>query len=217
MKKKLDILYEDKYIIIVNKEAGLLTIASDKEKIKTLYHEVSTYLKKQNKNNKVFIVHRLDKDTSGIVLLAKNKKVKEELQNNWHLFKREYYAVVYGNVLKKFGTIKNYLSETKTYLVHKSNKKYGKLAITHYQKIKSNSKYSLLKINIETGRKHQIRVHLNDLGYPIVGDKLYNKIKNKGLKRLYLHASSLEFIHPISKESMFINSTYPEIFNNLCK
>ena len=169
-KEKLDIVYEDKYLIIVNKKSGMLTISTDKEKINTLYHQVREYLQKQNKNNKVFIIHRLDKDTSGLIMFAKSEKIKRLMQDNWSNVKREYMVVVNGNVKNNKGIIKSYLKETKTNLVYSTNNKNGKLAITEYEKIKSNKLYTLLKINLLTGRKNQIRVHLNDLGYPIVGD-----------------------------------------------
>ena len=213
-KKKLDILYEDKFIIIVNKPSNLLTIANDSEQDNTLYNQVYTYLKQKHKNNKVFIVHRLDKDTSGIVLFAKNADIKYILQNNWEKVKRYYYAVVNGEVKKEKDVIKSYLKETKTFLVYSSNDKRGKLAITEYETLKKNNKYSLLKIDIKTGRKNQIRVHLNDINHSIVGDKKYG-INNNPLKRLCLHAYYLEFIHPITNELIKIETKYPKDFNKL--
>lgn len=208
-KEKLDILYEDKYVIAVNKKSGLLTIGTTKERENTLYHQVLEYLKQKHKSNKVFIVHRLDKDTSGIVLFAKNENTKIKLQDNWSSVNREYIALVSGNVEKDKDIIKSYLKETKTFLVYSSNDKKGKLAITEYEKICSNKNYSLLKINIKTGRKNQIRVHLNDIGYPIVGDKKYGNIKNKQIKRLCLHANKLEFIHPVTNNLIKIESKCP--------
>ncbi len=207
-KKKLDILYEDKDIIVVSKSVHLLTISTLKEKENTLYYQVSTYLKKQNKNNKVFIVHRLDKDTSGIVVFAKNIKAKNILQDNWANVKREYIALVRGNMPSK-GIIKSYLKETTTNYVYSS--KTGKEAITEYEKIRNNKLYSLLKINIKTGRKHQIRVQLNDLGYPIVGDRIYNK-KDKE-KRLCLHAYYIAFNHPITNKLIEITTPPPDFVN----
>jgi len=214
-KEKLDIIYEDKFIIVINKPSGLLTISTDNEKNNTLYHKVYDYLKKKHKSNKVFIVHRLDKDTSGLVVFAKSEKIKYYLQNNWDNVKRFYYAVVNGDVNKKYGEIESYLKETKTLLVYSSNdKKNGKLAITKYEKIISNNKYSLLKIDIKTGRKNQIRVHLNDIGHSIVGDKKYG-LMNNPINRLALHAYYLEFIHPISKEVLKLEIKYPKEFNKL--
>ena len=214
-KEKLDIIYEDKYLIVVNKPSGLLTISTDKVKDDTLYHQVYTYLKQKYKGNKVFIVHRLDKDTSGLALFAKSELVKYKLQDNWDNAKRFYYAIVNGVVKKNKDTIKTYLKETKSLLVYSSNDKiHGKIAITNYEKINSNSKYTLLNIEIKTGRKNQIRVHLNDIGHSIVGDKKYG-IKNNPLKRLCLHAYRLEFIHPVTGEKIILESKYPKIFNKL--
>ena len=212
-KEKLEIIYEDKDIIIVNKKSGLLTISTDKVKDNTLYHKVSDYLKKQNKNNKVFIVHRLDKDTQGLVIFAKSEKVKRILQDNWANVKRDYLAIVYGHLDKKKDTLVSHLKETKTHLVYES--KVGDLAITNYEVIKENKLYSLLKINIETGKKNQIRVQLKGLNHPIVGDKVYSDIKNKNVKELCLQAYALEFKHPISKELIKVSLDYPASFQKL--
>ena len=213
-KKKLKIIYEDKYLLVVDKPAGLLTISNDKEKYNTLYHVVHEYLR--SKNTKVFIVHRLDKDTSGLVLFAKGENIKNILQDNWEDVKRGYIALVNGVVNKNKGIIESYLKETKSLLVYSTNdSKNGKLAITEYKKIKNNSRYSLLNINIKTGRKNQIRVHLNDIGHSIVGDKKYGKIKNANINRLCLHANYLEFIHPITKELIILYSDIPKLFIDL--
>ena len=210
-KERLNIIYEDKHILVVDKPSWLLTIGTEKEKNNTLYHKVYTYIKK--KNQKVFIVHRLDKDTSGLVLFAKSEKVKDLLQNNWDKVVRKYYALSYGNGMQKEGTIKVKLSETKTLLtyVDESN---GKLSITNYHKIKTNGKYNLLDIEILTGRKNQIRVSLNHIGYPIIGDKKYGKAPNP-LRRLCLHAYLLEFDHPITHEQLRLELPLPKVFYNL--
>lgn len=216
-KEKLDIVYEDKYLIAVNKPAGLFTISTDKEKERTLFHQVLVYLKQKHKSNRVFIVHRLDKDTSGLVLFAKSENVKKILQDNWGHVKREYLAVVNGNIRKDKDVIKSYLKETKTLLVYSTNDKRGKLAITEYEKITSNKDYSLLKINIKTGRKNQIRVHLSDIGHSIVGDKKYGNIKTKIVNRLCLHANMLEFKHPVINCLITLESKYPKEFDKLIK
>ncbi len=217
MKKdeKLDILFEDKYIIIVNKPAHLLTIATDKNEFNTLYRKVSTYVKKQNKNNKIFIVHRLDKETSGIIIFAKTQNVKYNLQNNWSNTKRYYIAIVEG-FLKKDDTIKSYLKETKTNYTYSSKNKDGLLAITKYKILTSNKNYSKLEIEILTGRKNQIRVHMKDINHPIVGDKIYGSTKNP-IRRLCLHASLIIFNHPVTKKEMKITCPIPTIFDNIIK
>ena len=214
-KEKLDILYEDKYLIAINKKSNFLTIATKNEREKTLYHQVSEYVKKQHKSNKIFIIHRLDKDTSGIVLFAKNEKIKNKLQANWNNVIRNYVALVEGKVKKQSDIIKSYIAETKTLRSFSTNdKRLGKLAITEYQKIKENKEYTLLKINILTGRKNQIRVHLSEMGNPIVGDKKYKSRKNP-IRRLCLHANYLEFIHPITNKKILLETKIPKQFEML--
>lgn len=217
-KDKLKIVYEDKDIIVIDKKPHLLTISTDNEKEKTLFHQVMLYLKKKNKNNKVFIVHRLDKDTSGLIVFAKSECVKRKLQNNWEDSKRGYVTIVNGNVSKEKGTIKSYLMETKTLLVYSTNdSKNGKLAITNYEKIMANKLYTMLKIDIKTGRKNQIRVQLNDIGHQIVGDKKYGDIKRDPLRRLCLHANYLEFIHPVTGKKMVFETKIPNEFVKICE
>ena len=214
-KKELpfDILFEDENIIVVNKPSGLLTIATSKEKEKTLYHIVREYLVSKNKSSKVFIVHRLDKDTSGIVILAKNKKIKDKLQENWneHVKLREYTAVVHGHPKKDSDTIIQNLSETKTNLVYVSKK--GKEAITSYKVIKKNNNYSMLSIKISTGRKNQIRVALSSINNPILGDKKYG-IKDK-FNRLYLHANRLKIYYPVIKKDILFETQVPIEFKKI--
>jgi 23S rRNA pseudouridine1911/1915/1917 synthase len=215
-RKKMDIIYEDKELLVINKLSGLLTIATEKEKMQTLYHEAREYVKKQNPKNKIFIVHRLDKDTSGIVLFAKNEKLKLALQNNWEnlAITREYIALLCGSPKEKSGRIESHLKESKTLQVYNTSKSLGKLAITDYEIIKNNKEYSLARINIKTGRKNQIRVAMEQIGCPIAGDKKYNTLKNP-YRRLCLHATKLVLIHPFThKEYVFICS-YPQIFDKI--
>lgn len=216
--KKLDIIYEDKEFLVVNKEPNLLTIATEKQKVNTLYHEASAYVKKQYPKNKVFIVHRLDKDTSGIVLFAKNKELKEALQNNWDRVakEREYIAVVEG-IVKESGEIRNYLYETKTLEVKSTNApNKGKIAITNYKPIQHSKQYSLLEIHIQTGRKNQIRVHMKNIYHPIIGDKKYGANKNP-LRRLGLHAKKLVLIHPLTKKEYIFQADVPKEFEKITK
>ena len=217
-KDKLDIIYEDKFIIVVNKPSHLLTISTDNEKEKTLFHKVLMYEKRKNKNNKVFIVHRLDKDTSGLVLFAKDEKIKFKLQNNWDKdTKRGYVAVVLGKTKDK-DTLTSYLLETKTLMVYSTNNpKEGKLAITSYKKISDNKKMTLLDIRIKTGRKNQIRVQLADNKTPIIGDKKYNDSKFDPLRRLCLHANYLEILHPITNKKQVFETSVPKEFMELVK
>ena len=215
-KKKLDILYEDKFLIIINKPAHLLTVSTEKEKEKTLFHYVFEYLKQKNKNNKVFIVHRLDKDTSGIVVFAKDEKTKFYFQDNWDKFRKNYVAVVNGKIKDKKGVLKSYLQETKTHITYSVNDQNGKLAITEYEKILENKKYTMLSLNLKTGRKNQIRVQLADIGNSIVGDKKYG-LKSDPIRRMALIANTFEFIHPKTKEKIIIDIDIPETFINLVK
>ena len=214
-KEKLKILYEDKYLIIVYKKAGLLMVGTDKEKEKTLFHEVRDYLKQKNKNNKVFIVHRLDKDTEGLVILAKDLKTKNIMQSNWDKVIRKYICLVHGFVKDKKKSLINYLKESKTYEVYVTcNDKLGKKAITNYEVIKQNKGYSLLNIEIKTGRKHQIRVQLANISHPIVGDKKYSK-KKDGMRNLCLCANYVKFKHPINQKEIEVQVDYPKKYDNL--
>ena len=209
-KKKLNILFEDKHLIIVNKPSGLPTIKSDKYR-NNLYSEVWDYLHK--KNQKLFVVHRLDADTSGLVVFAKSQKVKSNLQDNWDNVLREYYCVVHGSTLDS-GVIKSYLKETKTLYTYSSDdKKNGKYAETHYEKISCNKNFSLLKVDIKTGRKNQIRVHMKDNNTPIVGDKKYGK--KDGYRNMLLLASHVFFVHPITRERIDIKLDIPELYLRL--
>ncbi len=189
--KKMDIIYEDKELLVVNKPPKLLTI-SDGKTDNTLYNMARSYVKKQHKSNKIFIVHRLDKDTSGVVLFAKSEDVKKYLQDNWNkITKREYLGILDGYLENNNGVIKEYLVEDKTHRVYASNKKIGEYAETHYEVLNKKFKCTLVKIEIKTGKKNQIRVGFSNLGHPIIGDKKYGS-KNNYIKRLGLHASRLE-------------------------
>lgn len=213
--KKIDdiiIVYEDKDIIIVDKPSNMLTVSDLKEKEKTLYYKVSDYLKSKNKNSKVFVVHRLDYETSGLVIFAKNQLVKDKLQNNWNQVKRGYQAVIHGKLKESKRLIFN-LKENRSLLVYVTKKdRFTKESITNYTVVKFNDKYSLVNILIETGRKHQIRVSFKEIGHPIVGDKKYG---NDSFKYLYLYANELSFIHPITKNRIDIIRPIKEEFKRL--
>lgn len=211
-----DILFEDEHIIVVNKPSGLLTIATEKEKDKTLYHIVREYLVSKNQYARVFIVHRLDKDTSGIVVLAKDEKTKNKLQENWNEYVslREYVAVVHGHLKNESDTIVQRLKETKTNLVYPTKDEDGKEAITKYKVIKESEDYSMVSINIETGRKNQIRVAFQTLRNPIVGDKKYGDPRDKET-RLYLHANRLKLYYPELKKDILFETPTPNEFKKI--
>ena len=211
-RSNLPIIYEDDDIIVINKPSGLLSIASDNEKSSTAYRMLSDYVQQKDKHNRIFVVHRLDEDTSGVLMVAKNVKIQQALQNNWNdiVKKRGYYAIVEGEMEKKSDTIKSYLKKNSQNLMYSSKKTGdGQLAITHYKVIKSNGTYSLLDVNIDTGRKNQIRVHLGEKGHYIIGDDKYGKPANP-IKRLGLHAYELDLIHPLTGKLMKFTSPMPK-------
>ena len=208
--KKLDIIYEDKELLVINKESGILTIGTEKDKFNTLYHEVREYIRK--KNQKVFIVNRLDKDTSGIVVFAKNERLKEALQLKWNdIAKRYYYAIVEGHVKDKSKTLKDYLFETKTLEVFVSKNNNGKLAILNYDLINYYNEFSVLDIEIKTGRRNQIRCQLANINHPIIGDKKYKSKKNP-IRRLGLHAYKLVLKNPLNNKTYEFTAKTPKNF-----
>ena len=214
----LKILHEDQDIIVIDKEAGLLSIASETEKQMTAFRQLSDYLQTLHPKNRIFIVHRLDRDTSGVMIFAKNKQVQQKLQNDWGsiVSERTYIALVEGKV-EKGGTVTSWLSENKALIMRSSqNPEKGKKAITHYKVLKSNNNFSLLQVNLETGRKNQVRVHMQDIGHPIVRDKKYGAQTNP-IKRMGLHAQALEFKHPATGEYVRFESTAPASFSRLFK
>ena len=207
----LKILYEDEYFLVIEKPAHLLTIATTKEKEKTAYHIMRQFIKERNSKDKIFILHRLDKDTSGVVIFVKDERVKELLQNDWNnlIEDREYIAVVPKGI-KSYTNYTCYLKEDNNYKVHVTNDKNGKKAITSITVLKENKNYSLIKINIKTGRKNQIRAVLSHLGYPVVGDIKYGSdIK---AKRLLLHASKIILTNPNNKKKYTFESKLPREF-----
>ena len=217
--KGLEIIYEDRDIIVVNKSAGLLTVGNDKVRERTAYFLLNDYVRKGNpkSRNRIFIVHRLDQNTSGLLLFAKSETAKRYLQDNWQDFKKTYYAVARGKMPEQEGLITSYLAENsihKMYSIKDPEK--GKLAKTAYKVTRESVQYSLLEIDLQTGRKNQIRVHLADKGCPVVGDKKYGP-KATGIKRLCLHAASITFTHPFSKEEMVFTSSAPVYFKTLMR
>jgi len=215
MKKKMDIIYESKDLLVVNKPAKILAVGTEKEHVRTLYYEASSYVKKKHPKNKVFVVNRLDKDTSGVMVFAKNEALKKKLQDSWNDFAstREYLVVVEGKVLEKKGVLKSYLVEDKTLRVHSTkDSKLGRLAITSFEVIGVTRAYSLLVVRIRTGRKNQIRVQLSDMGHPIIGDKKYGSVKNP-MGRLGLHASLLEL--NICGEKFVFKAKIPKEFKSM--
>lgn len=216
-----DIIYEDDEFIVINKPFGLLSIASDKEKIETAYRYMMDYVKLENKFNRVYVVHRLDKETSGILIFVKNEKLKNLLQDNWNTLvkKRGYVAIVEGKLDKKEDTLKNYLKMNKENLMYVTKDKTdSQLAITKYKVIKENDKFSLLDIEILTGRKNQIRVQLGNINHYVLGDDKYGNPSDP-INRLALHSYEVSLIHPINKKIYTFKTKVkiPVSFNSLFK
>lgn len=213
----LKILYEDDEFIAVDKPVGLLSVESDKEQ-ECAFGYVMDYLRAQNKNARPFILHRIDKETSGVLIFAKDVKIHSMLKLRWNeqVTLREYHAVVEGKLAKKEDTLVAYLKENANNLVYVTHDASAQKAVTHYKVLKENEKFSLLEVRIDTGRKNQIRVQMKELKHSVVGDEKYGYIENP-LGRLGLHASKLEFKHPVSGEVISISSPVPQAFRGLFK
>ncbi len=216
--RNMSILYEDDHLIVIDKHAGLLTIATDKEKDRTAYTMLSSHVKLQNPANRIFIVHRLDRDTSGVMMFAKSEKVQSIMQSEWkeRVKERTYIAVVEGKVEEPEGKISSYIYESKSLVMHSSqNPEKGELAVTRFRTLKSNSDFSLLEVNLETGKKNQIRIHMQEMGHSIAGDRKYGASGNP-IGRLGLHASVLAFVHPVTGKEMRFELKAPAKFRRLC-
>lgn len=217
--RRLKIVYEDDDIIVVNKGYGLLSMGNDKVKDGTAYSILKEYLKWQDPRNKLFIVHRLDRDTSGLMVFAKSIEAKEKLQHNWNnmVLSRKYLAVVEGQPEPAEGEVRSYLAENSRYEVYSTdNPEEGQLAVTRYRTLKSRNGYSLMEVELDTGRKNQIRVHMKDLGHPISGDRRYGAGVSP-IHRMALHARTLRFIHPITRKDMNFSTPIPASFAGMVK
>ena len=218
-RSNLPIVYEDNDLIVINKPTKLLSVPSDNEKGSTAFRMVNDYLQQKDKHNRAFIVHRLDEDTSGVLMFAKNAKMANALTDgdNWNNLtkKRGYYAIVEGQLEKKEGTITSWLKKNAQNMMHSSKKKGdGQFAVTKYKVISETKDYTLVDVNIETGRKNQIRVHFGDLGHHVIGDDKYGEPSNP-LKRLGLHAYELDIIHPFNGKLMKFKAPMPKEFSTL--
>lgn len=215
--KGVTVLYEDQDILVVDKSHGLLTVATGSEKTKTAYFRLTDYVRRGNpkSRNRIFIVHRLDRDTSGVLVFAKTEAAKRYLQDNWQQFSKKYSAVVVGVLKKQEDTISSYLVENSIHKMYSvKNPEKGQFAQTGYKVLKQSKQYSLLEIDLLTGRKNQIRVHFAELGNPVAGDKKYGE-KQRGIKRLTLHATTLTISHPHTHQPMTFASKTPGYFYSL--
>ena len=217
--RRLKIVYEDDDILVVNKGYGLLSMGNDKVKDGTAYSILKDYLKRKDPRNKIFIIHRLDRDTSGLMMFAKNEKAKEAMQHNWNnmVLNRRYVTVVEGEVEEPHGVVRSYLGETSQFEVFSTDDpSQGKLAVTRWTRLKEGSEYSLLEVELDTGRKNQIRVHMKDIGHPISGDRKYGA-EASPIHRLALHARTLRFIHPVTRREMMFETPVPSSFIRLAR
>lgn len=207
----LDIIFENNEFLVINKPAGMLAVAAGKESDVTAYRLAMEYVRSSDVRSRIFIVHRLDRDTSGVLLFAKNEDIKHALQDNWDstVKLRSYVAVTEGTPDPPEGRIENYLRETESHFVYAAKSDGGKLAVTDYKVRKSGGSYALVDINIQTGRKNQIRVHMKGKGCPIAGDKKYGASSNP-VHRLCLHANKLIISHPYTNEEMIFEASVPK-------
>lgn len=210
----LKIVFEDDSVIVVDKPEGLLTMATDTERSRTAYSMVRRYLNSKRPPEHLFIVHRLDREASGLLVFAKSPEVKQHLQDQFkaHTAGRRYVAVVEGRLNADDFTVRSYLTENAAYRVYSTkNTKAGKLAVTHIHVVKKSAKNTTVEVKLETGRKHQIRVHLAENGHPIIGDKNYGS-RTDPIRRLALHGAHLDFRHPITGKIMQFDSPAPKSF-----
>ena len=215
--KGMTILYEDHDILVIDKHSGLLAVSNDKETTRTAFFLLNNYVRKGNQKSphRAYIVHRLDRETSGVMVFAKTPAVKQFLQESWETTVKTYHTIVHGAPPEPEGEITSRLMENsalRMYSTDDPNK--GKLSTTRYKTLRSTKKYTLLEVEIETGRKNQIRVHLSEAGCPIAGDRKYGE-RAKGIRRLMLHATQLDITHPFTKQPMTFRAEVPAAFHSL--
>ena len=214
---RLKLVYEDDDVIVVYKGYGLLSMGTDKKKDGTAYSILRDYVKRVDPRNKLFIVHRLDQHTSGLMMFARTEEAKNTMKHNWNnmVIERRYLAVVEGRPEENEGVITSYLTENAQHFMYSTpDPEKGQKAITRWKRLKSRGGYSLLEVSLDTGRKNQIRVHLKEMGHPIAGDKKYGA-KTSPIHRLALHAATLRFVHPVTRRDMNFSTPAPAPFSKL--
>lgn len=212
----LKIVFEDEHIIVIDKMPGLLSVSDGNNHV-TAFGILTEWVQKQDPKNKVYIVHRLDQYTSGLLMFVKSEAIQNIFRNEWkqYITERTYTAIVEGDVKKSQGRISSYLLENNALvMISSQDPAKGKMAITHYKKIKSNERYSMLEVNLETGKKNQIRVHMQDIGHSIAGDRKYGARTNP-IRRLCLHATVLALNHPVTGKIIRFESPIPQEFLRL--
>lgn len=214
----VEIVFEDELLIIINKPAGLLTIATENEKTRTAYAQLTAYVKDRAPKGdaRVFIVHRLDRETSGLLIFARSEEVKYAIQRNWKSVTKKYHAVVQGTLVPPQGTLRSALIESDSLRVHttRPDREDAKPAVTHYRTLRVGTEASLVELTLDTGRKNQIRVQLAEAGHPILGDEKYGATSNPS-RRLALHAVEIHLRHPVSGEALHFTSPLPDQLRGL--
>lgn len=214
--KGLEIVYEDRDLIVINKDAGLLTMSFHRDQLETAERLLTDYLRKGAALSRLraYVVHRLDRETSGLLVFAKTEAVQQVLKESWPTVEKEYRAVVHGTLGDKSGIISGYLAEDKDQFVYVCGQTEGRWAQTQYEVLRENRQFSELKVNLLTGRKNQIRVHFADLGHPVVGDTKYG-LKGKRFERMALHSRRLAFNHPHRGKRITFEAPVPVFFPRL--
>ena len=217
---RIKLVYEDNDIIVVDKGYGVLSTAAGKPSDDTVYNIVKKYARGFSDKANVYVVHRLDRDTSGLMLLTRTKQARDKLISNWNnmVIERKYIAVVEGKVEQKEGTVKSFLAENpETFEMYSTDdKKLGRLAVTRYRVVKQGGRFAMVELEIKTGRKNQIRVHMHDLGNPVSGDRKYGGHPSP-INRIALHATTLSIIHPITGKAVTFTSPVPDSFNTMLR
>ena len=213
----LKLVYEDPYLIVVEKKEGVLSVSTEHVKERTAQHILSEYVKRKHRANRIFVVHRLDRETSGLLMYAKDEKTQHTLRDNWQdiVTDRRYVAIVEGEMERDAGSIESWITDQKYYVSSSPvDDGTGRYALTHYKTIKRANGYSLVELELETGRKNQIRIHMSEMGHPVIGDERYGS-KSNPLERIGLHAFKLGFYHPVTGEHMQFETPYPAKFKSL--
>ena len=215
--KFVEIVYEDAFIIVVKKAPGIVSVPIPGTRETSVKSILDEYVKRRNNRFSVHTIHRLDRGTSGLMIFAKRREIQQTIIQHWHeaVVDRRYVAVVEGKMDKDKGTVTSWLSSDKTYVVFSSPvNNGGKYAVTHYKTLKKNEQCSLMELMLETGRTNQIRVHMKELGHPVLGDEKYGSPSDR-TNRLCLHAFKLFFVHPVTGELLKFETDIPEEFKKL--
>lgn len=214
MRGKMPIVFEDHYLMVVNKPVGLLSSGIHPND-KSVISELNDYFIRRRSRQRAHVVHRLDRDTSGLLLVAKSKDVARELEHNWkeRVFDRAYVAVCWGAPVPSSGMVRSWLTDGEFCVESSPTDNGGKLAITHYKTLKKNRRFALMQMSLETGRRNQIRVHMRDLGHPLLKDPIYGyRDDDSPINRLALHAFRLCFYHPVTGKEMRFETEIPNEF-----